>query len=100
LLNSKMLDFSALTASLHDETLSAASSSMQRYIEGIGASDDFDMEVVRMHIDAMTQIYALPSTKGRERDMLQKGLIAVVDKRLGRHSARARNAKAALLAAE
>jgi DNA-binding response OmpR family regulator len=99
LLNAKVLDFSALADSLRDETLSAAGISMRRYIEGIGASEDFDMEVVRMHIDAMLQIYALPSNKGRERDMLQKGLVAVVDKRLCRLTARARKTRAEVLAA-
>jgi len=73
-----------LADEVRDEAFAGAVKSLGRYITGVGASLDLDIEVISTHIDAMQQLAALNAEHGPERQFLIDGLIKVVDKRLGR----------------
>jgi two-component system, chemotaxis family, chemotaxis protein CheY len=69
-----------------DQALGDAARSLSRYISAIGATGLLDAEVVTTHIDGMHKLGVLASEQQHERQVLVRGLIAVVDKRLGRKS--------------
>ncbi len=69
-----------------DPSMGDAARSLSRYISAVGASTMPDGEVLRTHVEAMQTLCALGSAECAEREQLVKGLVAVVDKRLGRKS--------------
>lgn len=77
------------TETIADETkdamLGAAARSLGRYIMAIGANGTPDPEVMTTHIDAMHTLGMLTSAQHKERENLIKGLVRVVDKKLGRN---------------
>jgi DNA-binding response OmpR family regulator len=77
-------DTEKLADMLSDTALCEAARSLMRYINAVGASGDVDPAVLRTHVDAMIQLGVLNSSYSAERAQLVKGLVAVVDKRLGR----------------
>lgn len=76
------------TEDLADDTrdimLGAAARSLGRYIMAIGATGTPDPEVMSTHIDAMHTLSMLSGAQHQERDFLVRGLVRVVDKKLGR----------------
>lgn len=76
-----------LADTMSDNALGDASRSLMRYLSAVGAAGEVDNDVLRTHVDAMHQLGALNSTYTAERGHLVKGLVAIVDKRLGRKPA-------------
>ncbi|MES1198795.1 MAG: response regulator [Pseudomonadota bacterium] len=77
-------DTEQLADDVRDQAMGDAARSMGRYIGAIGATGLLDLEVVSTHIDAMQKLCALTSANTEERAKLVEGLVAVVDKRIGR----------------
>jgi len=77
-------DTEQLADDVRDQAMGDAARSMGRYIGAIGATGLLDLEVVTTHIDAMQKLCALTSANIEERNKLVEGLVAVVDKRIGR----------------
>ncbi|HWA00326.1 MAG TPA: response regulator [Caulobacterales bacterium] len=80
-------DTEQLADDVRDQALGDASRSLGRYIGAMGATGLLDLEVVTTHIEAMQKLAYLGSEHGAERARLVEGLVAVVDKRLGRKPA-------------
>ncbi len=80
-------DTEKLADLLSDTALADASRSLMRYLSAVGAAGEVDSAVLRTHVDAMHQLGVLNSGHANERAHLVKGLVAVVDKRLGRKPA-------------
>ena len=76
-----------LADDVRDQALGDASRSLGRYISAIGAAGEIEQDVLQTHIDAMQKLGALSSEFVAEREHLALGLVAVVDKRLGRKAA-------------
>jgi DNA-binding response OmpR family regulator len=85
-------DAEQLCDDVRDQSMGDAARSLGRYITAIGGSGAVDPEVMSTHIDAMQQLSHLGSEHGDAREELVKGLVAVVDKRLGRQPAQPLNA--------
>lgn len=77
-------DTEQLADDVRDQLMGDASRSLARYISAIGGSGAVDEEVLTTHIDAMQKLCVLGSEHGEAREELVKGLVKVVDKRLGR----------------
>lgn len=75
-----------LADDVRDQAMGDAARSLGRYISAVGAAGQPDPEVFRTHLDAMQKLGVLTSMQQAERDVLVRGLVAVVDKRLGRKS--------------
>jgi hypothetical protein len=80
-------DAELLADETRDQAFGDSARSLSRYISAIGATGAIDHEVVSTHIDAMNSLGALGSEHQGEREKLVVGLVAVVDKRLGRKTA-------------
>ena len=80
-------DTEKLADTLSDSALCEASRSLMRYLSAVGAAGEVDPDVLRTHVDAMHQLGVMNSSYAAERAYLVKGLVAVVDKRLGRKTA-------------
>jgi DNA-binding response OmpR family regulator len=76
-----------LADTMSDNALGDASRSLMRYLSAVGGAGEVDQDVLRTHIDAMHQLGALNSVYTAERGHLVRGLVAIVDKRLGRKTA-------------
>jgi DNA-binding response OmpR family regulator len=74
-----------------DQMMASAARSLGRYIMAVGASGNLDCEVVTTHLDAMHTLGLLSSIQHAERENLVGGLHRIVDKKLGRVPARARD---------
>lgn len=72
-----------LADDVRDQAVGDAARSLGRYIAGIGGSGAVDPEVLSTHIDAMQKLGYLGAQHDAEREQLVRGLVAVVDKRLG-----------------
>lgn len=83
-----VLDAKQLANDVRDQAMADAVRSLSRYITAIGASHDLDEDVIKTHIDAMQQLSGLDSSSGDERARLARGLVATVDKRMGRLTAK------------
>jgi CheY-like chemotaxis protein len=81
---SAVLEAAELADEIRDEALGAAARSLLRYIIAIGGSAPVDPSVITTHADALVQLGRLNSEQGKAREMLVAGLVAIVDKRLGR----------------
>lgn len=79
-------DTEQLADDVRDKAMGDAARSLGRYIAAVGGAGAVDPEVLTTHIDAMQQLGALGSAQCAEREELVRGLVAVVDKRLGRPS--------------
>jgi len=79
-------DAEQLADDVRDQSMGDAVRSLARYISGVGGAGMVDPEVLTTHIDAMQKLGKLGAQHQSEREELVKGLIAVVDKRLGRRS--------------
>jgi DNA-binding response OmpR family regulator len=75
-------DTKAVALEIGDHPLDRSADSLVRYIEGMGATDRLDPEIVQTHVDAMNQLVALPNTAGDARDQVAQGLEAVVQKKM------------------
>ncbi|MEZ5960682.1 MAG: response regulator [Hyphomonadaceae bacterium] len=75
-----------LADDVRDQSLGDSARSLSRYISAVGGSGAIDQEVLSTHIDAMQKLSLLGSEFTTEREALVTGLVAVVDKRLGRKS--------------
>jgi DNA-binding response OmpR family regulator len=76
-----------LADEVRDQSLGDAARSLARYITAIGGAGIVDPQVVTTHIDAMQKLGYLRAEHAAEREQLVQGLVAVVDKRLGRKPA-------------
>lgn len=65
-----------------DHPLDRSADSLVKYIEGMGASGNIDADVVQTHVNALTQLVALPNVKAQEREEVARGLEAVVQKKM------------------
>ena len=77
-----------------DQSMGDAARSLARYVMAIGGAGAVDPEVVTTHIDAMQKLGHMTAQHAAERELLVKGLVAVVDKRLGRKDGARRTAAA------
>jgi DNA-binding response OmpR family regulator len=77
-------DAEQLADDVRDQSMGDAARSLGRYIAAIGGSGAVDPEVLTTHIDAMQKLGYLSAEHTAERAQLVTGLVAVVDKRLGR----------------
>jgi DNA-binding response OmpR family regulator len=75
-------DAKTVAQEIGDLPLDRSADSLVRYIEGMGATDRLDPEIVQTHVNALNQLVALPSTCGDERDQVARGLEAVVQKKM------------------
>lgn len=73
-----------LAGDVCDQALADAARSFIRYIDGVGGGGPVDPAVLSTHLAAMQQLSVLGSEHMAEREALVAGLVAVVDKRLGR----------------
>jgi CheY-like chemotaxis protein len=80
-------DAEQLADDVRDQAMGDAARSLGRYIAGVGGSGAVDPEVLTTHIDAMQKLGFLGAEHTAEREELVQGLVAVVDKRLGRKPA-------------
>lgn len=78
-----------LAGDIGDNAMIDAARSLLRYLSAMGATGKLDPEVVRTHLSAMYRLGDMGAAKQAERAELSAGLIAVVDKRLGRKTAAA-----------
>lgn len=67
-----------------DQMMGDAARSLGRYISAVGGSGAVDHEVLTTHLDAMQQLGHLTAAHHQVREDLVNGLVAVVDKRIGR----------------
>jgi len=81
---SAVRDTEQLADEVTDQAMGDAARSLGRYIQAIGGSGVVDPEVLTTHIDAMQKLGVMGAAILAEREQLVRGLIAVVDKRLGR----------------
>lgn len=70
-----------------DGSMADSARSLTRYINAMGAARDLESDVLSTHVDAMQKLSFLGSNHHEERNRLVDGLVAVVDKRLGRKRA-------------
>lgn len=77
-------DTEQLADDVRDQAMGDAARSLARYITAVGGAGAVDPEVLTTHIDAMQKLGFLGSENSAEREELVRGLVAVVDKRLGR----------------
>ncbi|HVY85988.1 MAG TPA: response regulator [Caulobacterales bacterium] len=82
-------DTEQLADEVRDQALGDSARSLSRYIGAMGATGLLDLEVVTTHIEAMQKLAYLGCEQAPERAELVEGLVAVVDKRLGRKPAAA-----------
>jgi hypothetical protein len=75
-------DAKAVAQEIGDHPLDRSADSLVRYIEGMGATDRLDPEIVDTHVQAMNQLVALPNTAGDAREQVAQGLEAVVQKKM------------------
>lgn len=93
---SKLRDFvrsaqeaAQLADDMTDQTMGDCARSLVRYVGAIGANGALEADVLRTHIDAMQTLCVLGSTHQAQRAEVTTGLVAIVDKRIGRKSAAA-----------
>src|SRR5262249_20966482 len=79
-------DTEQLADDVRDQSMGDAARSLARYISAVGGAAVVDGEVLTTHIDAMQSLGKLGAEHCDAREELVKGLVAVVDKRLGRKS--------------
>ncbi len=77
-------DAEQLADDVRDQSMGDAARSLARYISAIGGAGIIDPEVITTHIDAMQKLGYMTAQHITERELLAQGLVAVVDKRLGR----------------
>lgn len=77
-------DTEQLADDVRDQSMGDAARSLARYISAVGGAAVVDNEVLTTHIDAMQSLGKLGAEHHDAREELVKGLVAVVDKRLGR----------------
>lgn len=76
-----------LADDVRDQSMGDAARSLGRYISAVGGAGAVDAEVFTTHIDAMQKLGFLTAEHTAEREQLVQGLVAVVNKRLGRKAA-------------
>lgn len=77
-------DVCAAAEAARDVTMVDSARSLARYISAVGAAGGLEGDVLSTHVEAMQKLAFLGSAHQEERLKLVDGLIAVVDKRLGR----------------
>ncbi len=78
-----------LADDITDQAMGDSARSLVRYIGAIGATGALESDVLRTHIDAMQTLCVLGSAHQAQRAEVTTGLVAIVDKRIGRKSAAA-----------
>jgi two-component system, chemotaxis family, chemotaxis protein CheY len=77
-------DTEQLADDVRDQFMGDAARSLGRYITAVGGAGAVDPEVLSTHIDALQKLGVLGSDYHAQREELVRGLVKVVDKRLGR----------------
>lgn len=77
-------DTEQLADDIRDQYMGDAARSLARYITAVGGAGAVDQEVLSTHIDALQKLCVLTSEHLEAREELVRGLVQVVDKRLGR----------------
>ena len=77
-------DTEQLADDVRDQFMGDAARSLARYITAIGGAGGVDQDVLTTHIDALQKLCMMTSEFQAEREQLVRGLVMVVDKRLGR----------------
>jgi CheY-like chemotaxis protein len=72
----------AVASESSDKHLARATKSLLRYLQGAGATERLQADVVGTHLDAIQKIVALPASQAAERELLAAGLERVVSKKL------------------
>jgi DNA-binding response OmpR family regulator len=72
----------AVAAAIGDMLLDTSAKSLVRYVEGMGATDRLDPDVVRTHVEALVQLVTLPVSEAGAREHVARGLEAMVQKKL------------------
>ncbi len=80
-------DAKKIAREINDHPLDRSADSLVRYIEGMGATEKLDPEIVQTHVDAMNQLVALPNGQAAAREQVAKGLEQVVQKKMRAASA-------------
>jgi DNA-binding response OmpR family regulator len=75
-------DAKTVAMEIGDHPLDRSADSLVRYIEGMGATERLDPEIVQTHVDALNQLVALPNGQSEAREQVAKGLEAVVQKKM------------------
>lgn len=75
-------DAKTVAEEIGDYPLGRSADSLVKYIEGMGATDRLDPEIVQTHVEAMNQLVALPGGQGEAREQVANGLEAVVHKKM------------------
>ncbi len=75
-------DAKTVAQEIGDHPLGRSADSLVKYIEGMGATDRLDPEIVQTHVEAMNQLVALPGGQSEARDQVANGLEAVVQKKM------------------
>jgi CheY-like chemotaxis protein len=75
-------DANAVAKEARDEQLTRATASLVRYLQGVGATDRLQIDVVATHLDAIIKIVRLNPTFQIERESLAQGLERVVTRKL------------------
>jgi DNA-binding response OmpR family regulator len=72
----------ALSQDIGDALLERSSSSLMRYLTGVGASAKLDPQIIDTHVEALRQLLVLPNVERATRERVAFGLDRIVDKRL------------------
>ena len=75
-------DAKQVARELGDQPLDRSADSLVRYLEGVGATDRLDAEVVQTHVDALSKLVLLPNGQTEARNEVARGLEAVVQKKI------------------
>jgi CheY-like chemotaxis protein len=78
-----------LADDMTDQTMGDSARSLLRYIGGMAGSAPLEADVLRTHVDAMQTLCVLGSAHQTQRTEVTTGLVAIVDKRIGRKNAAA-----------
>ncbi|MDZ4777014.1 MAG: hypothetical protein SGJ23_09545 [Alphaproteobacteria bacterium] len=77
-------DAEGVADDVRDLAMAESARSLARYISAVGAARGLEADVLCTHVDAMQKLSFLGAHHHDERCKLVDGLVAVVDKRLGR----------------
>jgi DNA-binding response OmpR family regulator len=84
-----VLEVERLAENASDSTVREAARSFGRYLNAISGAGVIDQEVVGAHVDALQRLSLMDADPAVQREEVVRGLIKVVDKRLGRSTSSA-----------
>jgi two-component system, chemotaxis family, chemotaxis protein CheY len=82
-------DAEQLADEVNDRDMGDSARSLGRYLAAVGPTGAIDRDVVTTHIDALQKLCALGAEHAEVRSQLVRGLVKIVEKRLGRKIAAA-----------